>query len=298
MNIQCLNCSSTFKGTGDRKFCSRSCSASYNNKGKKRTRDEVCKIRESLGKTLSQKEIFAKTAVFFRTCIQCSKSFWTRKSDGKVCSKECQNLNCAKIFSNRTRKSTTYRGKPTKTFLASQPGYVKPESKRKRRLQTEKPCLICDTVFVTKAGKSERKTCSKDCHYHLLSGKIGHTTHPEHICKDGKTIILGSSWEKQIAVFLDEQDIEWTRPTSLEYVDENGKSRKYFPDFYLPEHNIYLDPKNSMKIKADQHKLNYFQDKIVLYYGKVSHIKQKLVGTLGLEPRPPGNPPAPLRSGV
>lgn len=298
MNIQCTNCFSVFTGTSDRKFCSKSCSASYNNKDKNRTEDEKSKIRKTLAKTRNTKEHYPIVLVFFKTCVQCVKQFWSKNTHAKVCSKKCQNILCSMSKIGVSRPHTTYRGKLTKTFLASQPGYVKPESKKKRRIQIEKACLICDTVFVTKTGKGERKTCSKDCHYHLLSGKIGHTTHPEHVCKDGTTIILGSSWEKQIAIFLDEHDIEWTRPKSLDYVDQCGKSRKYFPDFYLPQHDIYLDPKNSMKIKVDQYKLDYFLDKIVLYYGEVNHIKKSLVGVLGLEPRPPGNLPAPLRSAL
>jgi hypothetical protein len=39
-----------------------------------------------------------------------------------------------------------------------------------------------------------------------------------------------------------------------------------------------------MKIKVDQHKLDYFQDKIVLYYGSVPDIKKKVVDAAGNAP--------------
>jgi hypothetical protein len=295
----CLGCSTSFSHKDEgRKFCSRSCSTKYLNDNRIIDDNYRERARRGILKYNQKNNIYPNTKVYCIKCIQCTRMFWTKASGRQTCSKICQNLLCSKTFTGHTRKATTYRGKPTKTFLASQPDYIKPESKKKRRIQIEKNCLICDTVFVTKTGKGERRTCSKDCHYHLLGGKTGHTTHPKHTCKGGKTITLGSSWEKQIAVFLDDQDIEWIRPKSLDYIDESGKLRKYFPDFYLPQYDIYLDPKNSMKIRVDQYKLDYFQDKITLYYGRVNYIKNILVDLLGLEPRPPGNLPAPLRSGV
>lgn len=296
--IICLQCSSSFIGTIERKFCSKSCSTSYRNKGKSRTEAEKNKVRLTIRKKLEQKEIFSKTNVESKFCIECQRLFWTKRNGRKYCDKKCQNIALSKTCTGKKRESKIYGGKPTKTFLAAQYGYIKPESKKKRRIKIEKSCLICESIFTTKTGKGERKTCSNDCHYHLLSGKTGHTTHPEHNCMDGKTIILGSSWEKTIAIFLDEKNIIWTRPKSLDYIDISGKQRKYFPDFYLPEYNIYLDPKNPMKIKKDQYKLDYFKDKICLYYGSVKNIKKKVVEVLGLEPRPPGNLPAPLRSAL
>lgn len=290
----CIQCNNTFvSGDKVRKYCSKSCSAKYNNKNKVVTEETRLKLKNTiLGKH------FPHTKIEYKTCLMCNKLFTSKKSGRKLCSKLCQNKQCSIASIGTKRTAITYRGKPTKSFLTSQPGYTKPESKKKKRIEIKKNCLICDIVFTTKTGSAERKTCSKDCHYHLLSGKIGHTTHPEHICKDGKTIKLGSSWEKKIAVFLDDNNIEWIRPSSLEYTDLNGKSRKYFPDFYLTEYDIYLDPKNPMKIKNDEYKLSCFIDKIKLYYGNPKYIKDKLVGILGLEPRPPGNLPAPLRSAL
>ena len=292
----CAQCDKNFITVDKiRKFCSKSCSASYNNKRKIVSEETKEKIKNTLRKT-SNYAPYIK--IEYKNCLMCNKFFCSQKNGRKVCSKLCQNKQCSVIQTGTTRKSTSYRGKPTKSFISSQFDYIKPESKRKKRLKIEKNCLICETIFNTKTGKSERKTCSKDCHYNLLAGKIGHTTHPEHICKDGKSVILGSSWEKIIAVFLDMNDIEWIRPLGLSYIDQTGKERKYFSDFYLPQYDIYIDPKNPMKIKNDEYKLSYFKDKINLYYGNPKYIKNKLVGILGIEPRPPGNPPAPLRSAL
>jgi len=63
---------------------------------------------------------------------------------------------------------------------------------------------------------------------------------------------LQSSYEYECSKLLDKLDIRWIRPTYLVY----NKIRKYFPDFYLVDYNIYLDPKNSYLIKQDRLKID------------------------------------------
>jgi hypothetical protein len=59
-----------------------------------------------------------------------------------------------------------------------------------------------------------------------------------------KGIRFESSWEYEVAVDLDNNNVDWKRPSPLLYQDSNNQQRRYYPDFYLPEYNIYLDPKN------------------------------------------------------
>lgn len=70
-----------------------------------------------------------------------------------------------------------------------------------------------------------------------------------------KGILLDSSWELALAKRLDELNIKWYRPDPIPWVDEEGITHNYFPDFYLPEHNKYLDPKNKHAIKVQEKKL-------------------------------------------
>ncbi len=69
--------------------------------------------------------------------------------------------------------------------------------------------------------------------------------------------MLDSSWEEKLAKRLDELDIKWIRPTTpIKWVDKNGFERNYFPDFYLPDYDIFLDPKNPYAYKSQQEKLD------------------------------------------
>ena len=66
----------------------------------------------------------------------------------------------------------------------------------------------------------------------------------------GKETVLQSSYELKCSVLLEELGFKWNRPKSLKY---DGKN--YFADFYLPDFDIYLDPKNNYKAKLDAEKI-------------------------------------------
>ena len=67
----------------------------------------------------------------------------------------------------------------------------------------------------------------------------------------GKEVCLQSSFELKCSELLNELQIAWIRPSALKYDNKN-----YFADFYLPEFDLYLDPKNNYKAKLDQTKID------------------------------------------
>lgn len=73
--------------------------------------------------------------------------------------------------------------------------------------------------------------------------------------KDGTVVKLDSSWEEILAKRLDDLDISWIRPESTQWIDKNGVKHNYFPDFYLTEYNLYLDPKNKIAYNTQIEKI-------------------------------------------
>lgn len=69
-------------------------------------------------------------------------------------------------------------------------------------------------------------------------------------------ILLDSSWELELAKRLDCLKIKWVRPDPIPWVDGEGLTHNYFPDFYLEEYDLFLDPKNPHAIKVQQKKLD------------------------------------------
>ena len=77
-----------------------------------------------------------------------------------------------------------------------------------------------------------------------------------------KGIMMDSTWEVELAKRLDELEIKWIRPEEpLPWIDSRGLTRNYFPDFYLPDYDIYLDPKNPHAIKVQKEKVDYVVEK-------------------------------------
>jgi len=66
----------------------------------------------------------------------------------------------------------------------------------------------------------------------------------------GKETTLQSTYELKCSGILNELGIKWIRPKALKYDNKN-----YFADFYLPDFDLYLDPKNNYKATLDKDKI-------------------------------------------
>ncbi len=86
----------------------------------------------------------------------------------------------------------------------------------------------------------------------LARGLGGYRPHPNR-GKKYKDIWFDSAWEVRVAVSLDENNIRWERPKIGFLWNEKNK---YYPDFYLPDFDVYLDPKNEYLVKKDAFKIS------------------------------------------
>ena len=84
----------------------------------------------------------------------------------------------------------------------------------------------------------------------------------EYIKKDGTIVHLDSSWEEALAIRLDELGINWSRPRPIQWVDECDVKHNYFPDFYLPDFDLYLDPKGPYAFKSQINKIKCLTEQI------------------------------------
>lgn len=210
----CLQCKTALKNTLN-KFCNRSCSASFNNKGKIR-------------------------------------SNWSTKQRLKFSQKQKQN----KI------------APPIKSFCDV----------------CFPICKICNNIFSQKGSIMRKKTCSIECQViastqnrTYINGKRLNIYYFNQW--ENKTILLESSWEEKIAKELDKLNIKWIRPKPIIWFDNvTNKNRLYYPDFYLPEVDLYLDPKNPYAMKNDEHKMKSVEKLINIIYGDVEYIRSALSG--------------------
>jgi len=68
-------------------------------------------------------------------------------------------------------------------------------------------------------------------------------------------ILLDGTWELTLAKRLDYLKVKWIRPNPLKWIDADGLEHNYFPDFYLPDYDLYLDPKNPQAFKVQRNKI-------------------------------------------
>jgi hypothetical protein len=190
--------------------------------------------------------LFPKKPKFFGYCKHCNSEI--HGYDKKVF---C-NSSCAAKSNNLHRSSLTIeKQKQTlkKTWERKNKLNNACESKPKQKIKSIKvsQCKVCNKDF-----SGERKTCSDSCYKTLIS--IIANSKPKHFRPANRASIyyqgkkLGSKYELTLCKSLDNAEIRWEIPRGFKYIDPKGKSHTYYPDIYLPDYDIYLDPKNDYLI--------------------------------------------------
>ena len=182
------------------------------------------------------------------TCPYCSKQYKTinalRSHKGYCKSNPNSVEHPAK---RRTGKNNPMYGKKTSNQFTSNPNFeVSTETKQK----------------ISKALKGKKWSKDrKEKHSKIMSEIVKNK--PEsyrHGNKGGRTKIyeykgykLRGTWELKVAMYFDSIDIKWTNHVkSFSYVYK-GKERQYYPDFYLPDYNMYVEVKG-YETERDKHK--------------------------------------------
>jgi predicted nuclease of restriction endonuclease-like RecB superfamily len=77
---------------------------------------------------------------------------------------------------------------------------------------------------------------------------------------DGLQVEMDSTWEVACARRLDELGIRWIRNPGLKlkYTTRGRRVRNYIPDFYLPDHDLYVEVKGYWT-DAARHKMESVQ---------------------------------------
>jgi len=108
-------------------------------------------------------------------------------------------------------------------------------------------------------GRKHTKEAKEKIRKAAIKNELGGHTSKRSIYykkKNDDIIYLQSSYEEKVARELDKNNIIWERPKYLKYIDKENIEHRYYPDFYLIDYNIYLDPKNYYLQKKDKEKIN------------------------------------------
>lgn len=117
-------------------------------------------------------------------------------------------------------------------------------------------------------SESHRQTLSKLARSNQYEKHFGRRKIFE--CRGFKFI---SSYEVDVAKSLDENNIKWIQPKRFPYKDLKGKLHYYTPDLYLPDYDIYLDPKNDFLIEHENPKFGYKDTDKIKWVEEYNNIK-------------------------
>ena len=218
-----------------------------------------------------------------KVCKECDNSLPYKDKHKKFC-----NSKCSAIYTNKMRKETGYynseihlRGNEKKSVTMF--GRQLPLIHRGKRLKhdpVELICKICKKVSTVEFKKRHLKTCgADDC---KIQASVGVRMYQNGSRKpvyyfnknENKEVLLESSWEVELAKWLDNTNIKWIRPKFIKWYDSTGKTRRYFPDFFLPEYNLYLDPKNPYCMSKDKEKMQCISSVVDIIYGDIKEVIQ------------------------
>ncbi len=200
-----------------------------------------------------------------KNCENCGVGHDGDYGSGRFCSNTC-----ARSFSSKKFKITTKKLKCSYCdkilVVDSRSGRVTCDECKNTR--HKKVCPTCGDEYST--IRSHQIYCSNTCKNnhpdmikkHRDNAKKqkfgGHTSKKsvKYECKDGTLVYLQSSYEHCVAIDLDRNNIKWIRPEPLLWVDSDSIEHRYYPDFYLVDYDVYLDPKNDYLIIKDEYKIH------------------------------------------
>lgn len=213
---------------------------------RKRTPGAFCSYdcKTQFGK--QQKQIKKETT--FLTCKKCGTKFieWRgyiapNKYTGDYCSSLCSHSRDW-LPEHKARMSQVI-----KNGHAS--GRIVPHNKGR----TKKPpitltCNTCQTDFQVPAYKHQQKSCSIKCAQQRpgAGGYRPNSTRKHR--SEYKGYWMDSGSERKFAELLDEHQIRWIKNTTQFFVfsDTLGTKRKYYPDFFLPDYNHWVEIKGRL----------------------------------------------------
>lgn len=258
----------------------------HTEEGNKRIRNNAG-IRHGIdSQTLKAKELRHKYLIKPNKCAVCNTNLTYDQRNNKFCSRSC-----AAQITNLRRVGSKYKSK-----------------KGVGSKTTIKYCICecCKVQFRWDSfHRGSKRFCSASCSKSFLFEKrsllaisrgFGGVRQSKQINYNG--VKLGSTYELKLATILDKNNIIWQKPSRFKYTTYTGKQSNYTPDFYLPEYNLYLDPKNDFLIHninpgnkvKDIDKIAWVveQNKIsvaIIDFKNITHeFIKKLVGQAGFEP--------------
>jgi hypothetical protein len=200
-----------------------------------------------IGKAISEALTEPRIEII-KNCPKCGKTFSQFKRAREIETGKDIKEFCSQTCANSHEVSQSHKEKVSKTMKDKyeRGELVIPNPKVGR---SQKACIICGNFFDCLPA-DKQQTCGRKCGAQLFSlrvkgtGKMG-GWRPKRNFMYGD-IKLDSFWEVECARRLDALSIKW-ESSNIDrfflYEDIYGINRRYYPDFYLIDHDLYIEVK-------------------------------------------------------
>ena len=217
----------------------------------------------------------------------------------EFCNRECKNKNSLvqhqiRCINNPNKISVLSNYKIYNDKIKA--GIIKKDEKKytnqydkAKKLGLEKPKMSKETLLKISIGAKTQKWNNDRREKHSISMIKATLNHPESyssrnvsgrtksyevIDSFGNETKLNGGWEKLFYEYLTLNKIKWTNIISEVFTYEwENKTRRYFPDFYLPNYNIYVEIKGYQRDR-DLLKWNSLNNLIILKKDEIKLLKK------------------------
>jgi len=172
----------------------------------------------------------------------------------QYCGKECKNTNSLVNHERLCKKNPNGKKSPFIELNSSRPAWNKGLTKETDE-RVRRGAELASKTLTGRVGHKHTEEEKK--HLSELAkerGLGGFNMRKAGIYYNG--VKLDSSYEVILAEDLDVNNIRWERPSRFTYHMDDTE-HTYTPDFYLPDYDIYLDPKNDYLINNVNPNLGY-----------------------------------------
>jgi len=184
----------------------------------------------------------------------------------QYCEKECKNKNSlaqheirCKSNSNKIEVKSNFTLYNEKVKLGEIEREYSNQFTKAEKLGLEKPKVSDETkeklskkakdcVWTKERREQHSKimieTAIKNPSSYSCNNVCGRTKLYETIDSLGNKTKVNGGWERLVSEYLNNLNINWINTIEEEfYYEWDGKLRRYYPDFYLPDYNFYIEVK-------------------------------------------------------
>lgn len=166
-----------------------------------------------------------------------------------------------KIKNNEITKEYTNQFSKAKKLNLAKP-IVSDETKKKLSIAAKKQIWSKErkerhSIVMTEAAKIHSDSYS-------ANNVCGRTKLFEIYDSYGNLTKVNGSWELLVANYLSDHNIKWTNQINELFIYPfKGKDRRYYPDFYLPDYDKYIEVKGYER-ERDKIKWSYFTKALII----------------------------------